>query len=142
MSEKKFLPPQNVAVQNGMLVFPSRAVLDSTLYEIATSSINSINEWENKVGLTTHRRVFQQVIASEDSLEQVYESMPDEQKESFRVKPQPHSDYYNHAIKNNFIKVVTDKSDGSKYFDYAVVDPSMASVINEYGLVKVDNIIY
>ncbi|NJN33581.1 MAG: hypothetical protein HC817_04335 [Saprospiraceae bacterium] len=140
--EKEFLSPHNVSLQNGMLVFPSRRVLDSTLYEIATSNIRSIDNWEQEIGLTTHRRIFQQVIAAEDSLEQTYISMSGEQRDNALVKPQPHSDLYDYAIKKHFIKVITDKSDGSKYFDYAVIDPSMAAVINEFGLIKVENIIY
>ena len=130
-----------VTLQNGMLVFDTKEALDVTLIQLQLAGRKLVDDWEKSIGFTSHRNIFYQVIDAEDALEKTYENMPEEKKNYYRNQPQPHTDTYQKYLQDEILKVVTEK-DGNQYFDYGVSMPSMASVINLEGFVKVNGIIY
>ncbi len=120
-----------------MLSFESKFDFDVTKLEIAAADQNALNKWEQQVGITTPRQIFNQVVEAEDSVSNYYYSLPENEQEYWRSQPEVNSNTYKKAIEDGILTVVKDKSDGSEYFDYNYYDKSVTGVVNKEGFVMV-----
>ena len=63
------------------------------------------------------------------------------EQKKYRDMPEVNSDLYKEMMDRGVIKIIED-NDGTSYFGYAVIDPSMAPILNLDGFVKMENKIY
>ena len=132
---------QKFTVENGMLVFESRENMDLTIVELRSLSIEDFNQWEIQTGVSTIYGAFNAVIAAEDAISDYYESLPLDEQKKYRDMPEINSNLYKEMMDRGVIKIIQD-NDGTSYFGYAVIDPSMAPILNLDGFVKMENKIY
>jgi len=132
---------QKFTVENGMLVFESREDMDLTLVELRSLSMEDFNQWETQIEVNTIYGAFNAVIAAEDAISNYYESLPLNEQKKYRDMPEVNSDLYKEMMDRGVIKIIED-NDGTSYFGYAVIDPSMAPILNLDGFVKMENKIY
>jgi hypothetical protein len=127
-------------MDHGMLTFQTREDLDRTLIQLNHLSFDEYEAWEKAHGLKTIYGEFNRIIAAEDEVNDYYSSLPEEEQEYFRTQPEVHSKEYDAGLEDKIIKIVPDEHGG--YFEYAVVDPAFAPVLNIDGLVRVADRIY
>ena len=138
---KAFQPTNEIKVNNGMLVFESKMAFDVTKLEIANAERKDVDLWEKQLGIKTPARIFQAVVLAEDSVNNYYESLPENEQEYWRGQPEIHSEIYQDALTKQIIHLKSDE-DGGEYFDLNLVDNTAASVVNLYGLVMVEGQIF
>jgi hypothetical protein len=136
-----FAPSAEITVNNGMLVFKTKADMDVTMLEITASDRQAVDAWEQKMGIQTPASVFNKVVAAEDSVSKHYENLPQEEQNYWLTQPQVHSEIYNKAHALGFIQEVKGL-DGNVYFDYNLSDNAMNSVVNSDGFVIVEGRIF
>lgn len=133
-----FAPSAEIAVNNGMLVFKTKADMDVTMLEITASDRQAVDAWEQKMGIQTPASVFYKVVAAEDSVSKHYENLPQDEQDYWRAQPQVHSEIYIKALNKGFIREVKEP-EGNVYFNYNLSDNAMNSVVNSSGFVMAED---
>jgi hypothetical protein len=136
-----FAPSAEITVNNGMLVFKTKADMDVTMLEITASDRQAVDVWEQKMGIQTPASVFNKVVAAEDSVSNHYENLPQDEQDYWLTQPQVHSELYKKALALGFIREVKEP-DGNVNFDYNLSDNAMNSVVNSDGFVMVEGRIF
>ena len=121
-----------------MLVFGNFSDLDKVVSEINLADAASVDAWEQSLGITSQRNLFNQIVAQEDAINDYQESLPPGQQSPTEL----HSALFQTKLASGLIKYVTDPSDASTYWDYAITNRQIAPAVNEQGLVKVEGKIY
>ncbi|RMG60735.1 MAG: hypothetical protein D6722_20540 [Bacteroidetes bacterium] len=140
-TSQAFEPAQEVALEQGMLVFQSQEDLLLTLHQIAQAGREAVDRWETQMDFVSQQYLFNQVVRAYDSIDAHYFSLPEDEQAYWRQQPEVHPAIYFQGLEEGWLKLQEDP-DGSSYFQYAVCDPSMAAVLNREGLVKIGDEIY
>lgn len=127
------------AYNGNYLEFNSFQDLDELVRELNLEEHNTLNAWEEKQGFISQRRIFHNVMIEEEKIEQEILSLPEEEQDAIFSGEEYNSQTLLDALENDLIRYYTVKKDGSQYWDYTIVDPGVASVVNLEGVVKVAN---
>jgi hypothetical protein len=136
-----FQPSQNIEVIDGILSFDNRMAVDVTLLELAKANRDDIVLWEKQMGIRTPASIFYDIIHAEDSVNNYYSNLSESEQDYWRKQAPVHSEIYYKALKSGHIRLVPD-GEGGEYFDLNLYDNSYAAVLNEDGIIIVDNVIY
>jgi len=129
-----------VYVTDGMFVFQSNEHIVAEMQKLNKLSFEKREQWFEKFGITTFGSVFTKVMLAEDSISNYFESLPSEEQDYYRSKPQIFSDLYKSALDNGIIKIVRESN--SSYFDINLYDKTYADFINLDGKIKIGNNLY
>jgi len=92
-----------------MLVFGNFSDLDKVVSEINLADAASVDAWEQSLGITSQRNLFNQIVAQEDAINDYQESLPPGQQSPTEL----HSALFQTKLASRLIKYVTDPSDAS-----------------------------
>lgn len=135
-----FEPSVTYDFDDGYLQFESFDDLDAFLAEVNLADPGAVNDWEDNLGLISQRKIFSKAMISEDSLESYLTSLSPSQQTTVLGSGEYHSTRLNSAITNGKLKNYTG-NDASVFWDYTLVEPSVAAAVNSDGLVKVDSLL-
>lgn len=124
-----------VTKESNYLVFSSFESLDAFLSQSDTISQESLNDWENSIGFKSQRRTFYEVMAAEDVINDSLENLSPQDKAVALSQTPFHSSIHDMAIQSGLLRYYGQGSE--TYFDYSIVEPRMAGVVNSEGVVKV-----
>ena len=125
----------SVTKESDYLVFSSFSDLDQFIAEANIASHKSLNTWENQIGVTTQRQVFYNVMSAETALDESLQKLSQSEKLKVKSKKPYHSEIHNKALGAGLIRKYGREE--NSYWDYSLVEPSVASAVNLDGIVKV-----
>lgn len=122
----------NEKINNTLLFFKDKSAFNNTLKFIQIKSREEIIAWEKTYNFTSMFEILNQVNDAENENELKYINGEDVQE---------HSLLYFDKIKSGVIKEIK-YDDGSTSFDYNIFDASVVNLVNEDGLVVIENQLY
>ncbi len=141
LQENKDLSKYSFSVVNGFLRFESTEALVQVLDGIANINDNERENWENKVGFLSQRRIVNIIINEENRQDSINESIYKDKDIEWDDLLNLHSDAYNNYLSKGVIKVF-DKGTIDEYWDYAVFNKGFVDIINEDGLYAIGDTLY
>lgn len=133
-----FKPSMQVSFSDGYLVFNSFQDFELFNAEAGSAETETVDSWETALGFKSQRNIFYEVVRAEDALDAYLESLPQAEQDRIRAGTPYHSPEHDNALANGHIRYYTSPFDQSSYWDYTLVDPSVAPAVNERGIVKVE----
>jgi len=129
----------------GILVFSDQSTLDKTLDALSKMDRREREAWEENLNFVSQGTLYNQINDAEILLEEEIYGKYDENLSltdlnELGVKEQ-HTTLYENYLRKGMITEIVEK-DGSKSFELAVIDPPLADVLNEDGLIIINNSIY
>lgn len=129
-------------VKNGMFCFNSMDSYHKTLDLLDKMGDAEAEKWEASIGITTQRRIFNKIVQAENELLlNPYENIKEEDALASAKPKQEHSNLYYEYLNKGLIKVLY-QGTIDEYFDYAVVNPALAKIINAEGFLAIGNTLY
>lgn len=137
-SNEAFSYNGNVTVNDGILNFASYDDFNDYLLKANLASHESLNTYEDQRSFKSQRRVFYDVLFAEDELDDYLYSLTDAEQSSKLQNGEYTSNLLQEAITNGLIKYYSSPDDNTSYWDYTLVEPSVAPAVNSQGLVRVE----
>lgn len=143
MEVKPTKAQKEVKAINNVLVFENDAQLNKTIIELLDKSIEKRKQWEAKKGFTSIQTIFDDIVQSEEDMDNYYSSLSEEEQNALdKTKIDPHSKLYYKYLNKGVIKKVVDPEDQSESYDINLADPSLSLICNEKGAFAVGDTIF
>jgi len=127
----------DIYVQNNILSFKNREVFEKCYTKLITMSREQSEVWESSLGFVSQRSVFNKIVDAENEWDAKCRKLSKEVQQTCN----PHSATYYNYLNKGLIKVV-DKGTSDETYNYSVCNPIYTCVLNEEGLVIINDSIY
>ena len=129
----------DIQIKDGMMVFGSSKVLEQTVNDLNTASITASTKSLSRTNFRSQQEIFHQIVIEEDSLDERLSRLPKKEIKSLDVN-MTHSDIYLEMRDKGIIREY--EEDGGISYDYAICDPTLASIVNEDGFFAVADTVF
>jgi len=125
----------SVEVSENILCFSNQKSFDSTFSLLNQMSPEELNIWETNIGFKSQQTIFNTIVKDEDEYDKSLYSL----KDLSSVKP--HSETYSDYLNKGIIKEVV-MPDSSITYDYNLMSPALACIVNEQGYFKIEDTLF
>ena len=139
-NHQKLKLQDNIETINGVLIFKNSTILKQTLNVVLKMSFEEYNSWTRENNFISLQLIYHDIIKAEEIIDEPYESLSE--LERLNIDPPPeHSELYFKYLDEGLIKEVTDKEDGSIYYELNSSCPSLSPILNQQGIYVVGDTI-
>ncbi|MES1225317.1 MAG: DUF4848 domain-containing protein, partial [Bacteroidota bacterium] len=121
-----------ISAKDGILRFKNKETFSTTLQKLSLMTKQQADSWEQKYNFTSQRAIFNKIAEAE----LVHDELAKKMEVAEALKLPQHSGLYFQYLNSGLIKENDDT------YNYSIFSGYYAAVVNEKGLVVIENAIY